>query len=262
MTFSSSSKTVKTSTSTPGHRFFTSRVTSIPLIRGRPRSWRMTSGRVFASSSRAASPDRGEEITSTSVESCRIFIRFFRICGWSSTTITLIFGFCSALIRVLPRVLRPSGFRDWRRGRSAGADRQIDSRAPARRGSHLHPAVHLGGALAHVGEPVMSLSLQLTGIAGHIEPRAVILDAEPGLARLEGEGYVDGDPAPAVLAHVGERLLQYAEEREGALRTDRFLGSCDREPYLEAVPRRGELAIVAQGARQVEAVLHHPERSA
>src|SRR3981189_3512579 len=39
ITFSSSSKMVKISTSTPGQRFFTSRVTSIPLMRGRPRPW-------------------------------------------------------------------------------------------------------------------------------------------------------------------------------------------------------------------------------
>src|SRR3954468_21961419 len=242
----------------------------------------MTSGRVFASSSRAASPDRAEEITSTSGESCRIFIKFFKIWGWSSTTITLIFDVGSALIWLLPPpyatafglrpsqakpaprfMLRPLAFARRRRSPLLrGADRQLDSRAPARRGSHLHPPVHLGGALAHVGEPVMSLPLQLTGIAGHIEPRAVILDAEPGLARLEGERDVDRGPAAAVLAHIGERLLQHAEQCEGSLRADRLLGSCHREPYLEAVPGRGELAIVAQGSRQVEAVLHHPERSA
>ena len=81
ITFSSSSKMVKMSTSTAGHFRFTSRVTSIPVIRGRPRSWRSTSGCFFSSSSRAASPESAVPITSTSGESWRIFIWFLRICG-------------------------------------------------------------------------------------------------------------------------------------------------------------------------------------
>ena len=80
-TFSSSSKMVKISTSTAGHFRFTCRVTSMPLIRGNPRSCSSTWGCLFASSSSTASPDNAVPTTWISGDSWRIFTCVLRICG-------------------------------------------------------------------------------------------------------------------------------------------------------------------------------------
>src|SRR5438270_6869705 len=113
---------------------------------------------------------------------------------------------------------------------------QLDARPLAGFGRHPNLPTDLVGALAHVGETIMAVAAERAGIGRKRESLAVILHGELRLARRERQRDVDDGALAAVLAGVGDRLLQHAEERQRALGTDLPLAADAREAHVDAVP--------------------------
>src|SRR6267143_4817183 len=110
----------------------------------------------------------------------------------------------------------------------------------------MQAPAYLGGALAHVLQPEVSLTRELGAIGRKEEPGTKVLHAQRRAAGLERECHVHPGAPPAVLRHVGEAFLEHAEQRQRALWTDRSLAARPGEAHLQAVAAGGELAVVVQ----------------
>src|SRR5258706_11309384 len=125
-------------------------------------------------------------------------------------------------------------------------NRQLDARPLAGFGRHPDLPTDLVGALAHVGETIMAIAAERAGIGWKRESLAVILHGELRLSGRERQRDVDDGAFSAMLAGVGDRLLQHAEEGQRALGPDLALAADAREAHVDPVPPRRQLAVVAQ----------------